>query len=95
VANLTALIANLHRHKLAKPAPRAAPRFERIVQLIYKKFVHKDRTPDAPTEVLSPETVELPLERGLAVPGMLADSIVRRWQDQDLQRLGGARQERV
>jgi transposase len=61
-----------------------------VVQLIYKKFVRKDRTPDAPTEVLSPETVELPIERGLAGPGMLADSIVRRWQDhQPLNRLEG------
>jgi transposase len=59
-----------------------------VVQLIYKKFVRKDRKHDAATEVLSPETVELPIERGLAGPGMLADSIVRRWQDhQPLNRL--------
>jgi transposase len=49
-----------------------------VVQLIYKKFVRKDRTPGAPTEVLSPETVELPIERGLAGPGMLADRASRR-----------------
>jgi transposase len=61
-----------------------------VVQLIYKKFVRKDRKHDAPTEVLCPETVELPIERGLAGPGMLADSIVRRWQDhQPLNRLEG------
>ena len=61
-----------------------------VVQLIYKKFVRKDRRHNAPTEVLAPETVELPIERGLAGPGMLADSIVRRWQDhQPLNRLEG------
>ena len=61
-----------------------------VVQLIYKKFVHKERAADAPREVLTPDTVELPIERGLAGPGMLADSIVRRWQDhQPLHRLEG------
>ena len=61
-----------------------------VVQLIYKKFVRKERAADAPREVLTPETVELPIERGLAGPGMLADSIVRRWQDhQPLHRLEG------
>jgi transposase len=59
-----------------------------VVQLIYKKFVRKDRPRNAPTQVLCPETVELPIERGLAGPGMLADTIVRRWQDhQPLNRL--------
>lgn len=59
-----------------------------VVQLIYKKFVRKDRARNAPTQVLCPETVELPIERGLAGPGMLADTIVRRWQDhQPLNRL--------
>ena len=50
-----------------------------VVQLIYKKFVRKERGTGDSTEVLTPETVELPIERGLAGPGMLADSIVRRW----------------
>lgn len=62
-----------------------------VVQLIYKKFVRKGRTTEEATgEVLSPEAVELPIQRGLAGPGMLADSIVRRWQDhQPLNRLEG------
>lgn len=61
-----------------------------VVQLIYKKFVRKDRPKEAPTEVLVGDTVELPIERGTAGPGMLADTIVRRWQDhQPLHRLEG------
>jgi len=35
----------------------------------------------AATEVLVAETPELPIERGVAGPGMLADTVVRRWQD--------------
>jgi transposase len=61
-----------------------------VVQLVYKKFVRRGRSAEEPKEVLSPETVELPIERGLAGPGMLADSIVRRWQNhQPLHRLEG------
>jgi hypothetical protein len=60
------------------------------VQFIYKKFVRKDRDPSETTVVYSPETVEMPIPRGLAGPGMLADTIVRRWQDhQPLNRLEG------
>ncbi len=61
-----------------------------VVQFIYKKFVRKDRDPNDITVVYSPETVEMPIPRGLAGPGMLADTIVRRWQDhQPLNRLEG------
>jgi transposase len=61
-----------------------------VVRLVYKKFVHKDRARNGPTDVLRAETLELPIERGLAGPGMLADTIVRRWQDhQPLNRLEG------
>lgn len=52
-----------------------------VVQLIYKKFVRKDRDRGGATEVLVPDTKELPIERGLAGPGFLADTIVKRWQD--------------
>lgn len=52
-----------------------------VAELEYKKFVPKDRDPDASTPVLAPETVELPIVRGTAGPGLLADSLVRRWQD--------------
>lgn len=52
-----------------------------VVQLIYQKFVRKDRERNAPTHVVVADAVELPIERGLAGPGMLADTIVRRWQD--------------
>jgi len=61
-----------------------------IVALTYKKYVRKDRKREGPTQVIAPETVELPIERGVAGPGMLADTIVRRWQDhQPLNRLEG------
>jgi transposase len=60
------------------------------VALIYKKYVRKDRKRGAATEVLAPATVEMPIEHGVAGPGMLADTIVRRWQDhQPLNRLEG------
>ena len=61
-----------------------------VVQFLYKKFVRKDRDPSETTVVFSPDTVEMPIPRGLAGPGMLADTIVRRWQDhQPLNRLEG------
>jgi transposase len=61
-----------------------------VVQFIYKKVVRKDRDPNETTVVFSPDTVEMPIPRGLAGPGMLADTIVRRWQDhQPLNRLEG------
>ena len=61
-----------------------------VVELEYKKFVPKDRERTAATVVLAPETVELPIVRGTAGPGLLADSLVRRWQDhQPLYRLEG------
>jgi transposase len=61
-----------------------------VVELVYPKFVRKDRVRNEATEVLVAPAVELPIERGLAGPGMLADTIVRRWQDhQPLTRLEG------
>jgi transposase len=59
-----------------------------VVAITYKKFVRKDRERGAATNVLAAPVVELPIERGLAGPSMLADTIVRRWQDhQPLTRL--------
>src|SRR5947209_4398692 len=52
-----------------------------VVKLVYKKFVRKDRDRLAQTQVLVQDTVELPIERGTAGPGMLADTLVRRFQD--------------
>ena len=61
-----------------------------VVQLVYKKFVRKDRDRNDATQVLVAPAPELPIERGLAGPSMLADTIVRRWQDhQPLNRLEG------
>jgi len=59
-----------------------------VVAITYKKFVRKDRERGAATEVFAAPTLELPIDRGLAGPSMLADTIVRRWQDhQPLTRL--------
>lgn len=52
-----------------------------VVQLIYPKFVRKGRPDDEPANVQVAPTVELPIERGLAGPTLLADTIVRRWAD--------------
>ncbi len=59
-----------------------------VVRVIRPKFVPKDRIRNGPTPVSIAEPAELPIERGLAGPGLLADTIVRRWQDhQPLHRL--------
>ncbi len=59
-----------------------------VVAVTYNKYVRKDRKRNDPTQVYASPAVELPIERGVAGPGMLADTIVRRWQDhQPLNRL--------
>jgi transposase len=59
-----------------------------VVAITYRKFVRKDRERGSATEVFAAPTLELPIDRGLAGPSMLADTIVRRWQDhQPLTRL--------
>jgi transposase len=61
-----------------------------VVELVYPKFICNDHGPSDATVVLVAPAVEVPIERGLAGPGMLADTIVRRWQDhQPLTRLEG------
>ena len=52
-----------------------------VARVVRPKFVAKDRQRDAETEVFIAEPLELPIPRGLAGPGMLADTIVKRWQD--------------
>jgi transposase len=52
-----------------------------VARIIRPKFVRKDRERDAKTTVLVGEPLELPIPKGLAGPGMLADTIVKRWQD--------------
>ena len=51
-----------------------------VARIIKAKFVRKERDRQA-TEVFVGATPALPIERGLAGPGLLADTIVRRWQD--------------
>jgi transposase len=61
-----------------------------VVEVIKKKFVRKASQGALRTEVLSAEGPELPIPRGSAGPGLLADTIVKRWQDHlPLHRLEG------
>ena len=53
-----------------------------IVEIQKPKFIRKaDQPAGGPTQVLVAATPELPIERGVAGPGMLADTVVKRWQD--------------
>jgi len=52
-----------------------------VAHIIRPKFVPKERERDADTTVLIAEPLELPIAKGLAGPGMLADTVVKRWQD--------------
>lgn len=52
-----------------------------VVRVVRGKYVRKDRERNAPTDVLIGCVPDLPIERGLAGPGMLADTIVRRWDE--------------
>ncbi len=51
-----------------------------VARIIKPKFVRKDRDKKN-SEVFVGATPVLPIERGVAGPGMLADTIVKRWQD--------------
>ena len=60
-----------------------------VARVAKLKFVRKDRDREQ-TEVFVGATPMLPIPRGLAGPGMLADTIVKRWQDHlPLHRLEG------
>ncbi len=52
-----------------------------VVEVVKKKFVRKAERQAPSTTVWVAETPELPIPRGSAGPGMLADTIVKRWQD--------------
>ena len=52
-----------------------------VVRMHKPKFVPKDHPRTAETKVLQAEPPELPLPRGLAGPGLLAETVVWRWQD--------------
>ena len=52
-----------------------------IVEIVKPKFIRKADKQAGDTKVLVAATPELPIERGVAGPGMLADTIVKRWQD--------------
>ena len=52
-----------------------------VVEVVKPKFVRKEARGALCTEVLVAEAPELPIPRGIAGPGLLADTIVKRWQD--------------
>lgn len=52
-----------------------------VVKMVRGKYVPKHRRREEETTVLCAETPELPIERGMAGPCLLADTIVKRWQD--------------
>jgi len=52
-----------------------------VARVVRPKYVRKDRDRATATEVLVGDVLDLPIPRGLAGPGMLADTIVKRWQD--------------
>jgi transposase len=59
-----------------------------VVRTHRPKFVPKDRPRGPGCEVAQAPPPELPIARGLAGPGLLADTVVRRWQEhQPLHRL--------
>ncbi len=62
-----------------------------VVRVTKPKFVEKGRDLKHETKVFQAEPPELPIERGLAGPGLLAETIVKRWDD----KLPLHRQERI
>lgn len=52
-----------------------------VVGIIRPKFVRKDRPRNDVTDIYIAPTVAQPIERGLAGPNLLADTIVKRWHD--------------
>jgi transposase len=67
-----------------RPSSRVA------VRVIRPKFIRKGRPVTGGTRVEIAEPIELPIPRGVAGPGLLADSLVRRFQDHlPLNRLEG------
>ncbi len=51
-----------------------------VVRTVRGKYVPKEENPELP-KVLQAPAPELPIPRALAGPGLLADTIVKRWQD--------------
>lgn len=52
-----------------------------VVEIVRKKFRRKADKDALETEVLIAEPLGLPIDKGLAGPGLLADTIVKRWCD--------------
>jgi transposase len=61
-----------------------------VARILKPKFKRKQSNGDHKPEIYVAATPELPIPRGLAGPGLLADTLVRRWQDHlPLNRLEG------
>src|SRR5262249_43641380 len=52
-----------------------------VVRTVRGKYVPKERENEEMPKVLQAPALELPIPRSIAGPGLLADTIVRRWQD--------------
>lgn len=52
-----------------------------VVRTVRGKWVRRDRERNAETEVFVADPPDLPIQRGIAGPNLLAETIVRRWDD--------------
>lgn len=52
-----------------------------VVEVVRRKFRRKADKDNLETEVLIADPLSLPIDKGLAGPGMLAETIVKRWCD--------------
>ena len=50
-----------------------------VVEIVRKKFVRKSERGNDTTSVLIADPLSLPISKGLAGPGLLADTIIKRW----------------
>jgi transposase len=70
-------VIGVDRREVAERRPASVV----VVEMIKKKFIRKSEAGAIATEVLVAETPELPIPRSNVGPGLLADTIVKRWQD--------------
>jgi len=71
------MVIGVDKREVAERCPASVV----VVEMIKKKFIRKSEAGAIATEVLVAETPELPIPRSNVGPGLLADTIVKRWQD--------------
>ena len=57
------------------------PATMKVVVVVRPKFVRKGRSKVDPAEIIQAPVAGKPIEKGLAGPGLLADTVVKRWGD--------------